>query len=128
FAQHQHDAAAKPQAVLLENLGSYHFPVSTTNVEAQKYFDQGMVLIYAFNHEEAIRSFGRASESDPKLGMAHWGAALGLGPNYNLDVDAAREKQAFEEMQKAKELAKDAPEHEKAYIEALSKRFSGDEK
>ena len=134
--EHHHDAATAagaatttpPKPALIENLGGYHFPVSTTNADAQKWFDQGMILIYAFNHEEAIRSFQKAAELDPKLAMAHWGVALGLGPNYNIDVDAAREKQAAAEMATARELAKDAPPNERDYVEALSKRFSDEDK
>src|SRR6478735_5235806 len=100
---HQHGGAAAPpvasqqKAVLLEDLGGYAFPVSTQSEEAQKFFNQGMILVYGFNHDEAVRSFRRAAELDPKLAMAHWGIALALGPNYNVDVDAVREKQAHEE-------------------------------
>ena len=86
---------------LIPGMGSHHHPVSTTNVEAQKFFDQGMSLVFGFNHEEAIRSFKRAAELDPQLAMAHWGVALALGPNINLDVDPEREKAAYEAVQKA---------------------------
>lgn len=120
-------ATAPPRAVLIDGLGDYHFAVTTSNPEAQKFFNQGMVLIYGFNHDEGIRSFRRAAELDPKMAMAHWGIALGLGPNYNIDVDPAREKEAFEHVQKALALSKEGPAHERAFIEALSKRFSGDE-
>lgn len=113
---------AKPAA----GLSNLHHPVST-NAEAQRHFDDGMTLVFAFNHDEAIRSFKKAAEADPKLGMAHWGIALALGPNYNVDVDAQREKEAATELQKATELAKDAPQVEKDYIATLSKRFSGAE-
>src|SRR5438105_12965547 len=73
--------AAKP--VLMPNLGDVHHPVSTKNAEAQKFFDQGLALIFAFNHDEAIRSFRRAAELDPALAMAHWGIGLASGLNYN---------------------------------------------
>src|SRR4051812_22855944 len=65
------------------DLGNLHHPISTQNAEAQRAFDQGLSLVYAFNHDESIRSFKRASELDPSLAMAHWGVALALGPNYN---------------------------------------------
>jgi tetratricopeptide (TPR) repeat protein len=129
FSQHQHPspAGAKP-ASLIEGLGEHHHPVSTANAEAQRFFDQGLTLVYAFNHQEAIRSFKRAAELDPNLAMAHWGVALALGPNINLDIDAEREKLAYEAIQKAVALAAKAPEHERAYIEALQKRYSNDPK
>ncbi len=127
LAEHEHHAspAAKP-AVLLPGLGPHHHPVSTRNAEAQRFFDQGLTLVYAFNHDEAIRSFKRAVELDPQLAMAHWGLALALGPNYNLDVDPPREKAAYEAIQKALALAATAPEQERAYIEALARRYSND--
>src|SRR5262249_30126967 len=71
---------AKP-AKLMSGLGPISYPVSTKNPMAQKFFDQGLALVYGFNHEEAIRAFERAAELDPQLGMAHWGVALALGPN-----------------------------------------------
>src|ERR1041385_5925736 len=82
FSQHQHPSPAdgKP-ASLTEGLGEHHHPVSTTNAEAQRFFDQGLTLVYAFNHEAAIRAFKRAAELDPNLAMAHWGVAMALGPN-----------------------------------------------
>ena len=59
----------------------------------------------AFNHDEAVRSFEKALKADANLAMAHWGIAYALGPNYNLDVDAEREKKAHEHIARAKELA-----------------------
>jgi tetratricopeptide (TPR) repeat protein len=111
-------------ASLMTGLGSHHHPVATGNAEAQRFFDQGLTLVYAFNHEEAIRSFKRAAELDPQLAMAHWGIALALGPNINLDVDPAREKAAYEAVRKALSMSAKAPENERAYIEALAKRYS----
>src|SRR5712691_11667627 len=77
-----HQAQAKP-VTLVNGLGNLHHPVSSKNPEAQKFFDQGLRFIYAFNHDEAARSFGRAAELDPKLAMAYWGVAEAVGPNYN---------------------------------------------
>ena len=128
-AQHAHSSAgeAKP-AVLIPGLGDVRHPVSTNNQEAQRFFDQGLALVYGFNHEEAVRSFKRAAELDPQLAMAYWGIALALGPNINMDVDAEREKAAFEAVQKALSLASKASEPERAYINALATRYSNDPK
>lgn len=79
-------AAAEQPPKLVSGIGGVHNLVSTTNPEAQKFFDQGLAFVFAFNHDEAIRSFKRAAELDPRLAMAHWGMALALGPNINLDV------------------------------------------
>ena len=70
------------------DLGAHTRPVSTTSPEAQTWFDRGLVWCYGFNHEEAIRCFERAVESDPGLAMAHWGIAYAIGPNYNKAWDA----------------------------------------
>jgi hypothetical protein len=123
-----HPEQAPRKAVLLDGLGDVHHPVSTKNAEAQKFFDQGLRLIYAFNHDEAQLAFQRAAELDPELAMAHWGIALAVGPNYNLDAEAPQLKRAYEAMQQATKLAAKAPEHERAYIEALAKRYSADPK
>jgi tetratricopeptide (TPR) repeat protein len=120
-------AKAEAPVTLIEGLGNHHHPIATDSPEAQKFFDQGLVLTFAFNHAEAIRAFEKAHELDPKSPMPLWGKALALGPNYNIDVDPVREKLAFETIQKAKELAANAPERERAYVEALAVRYSGDE-
>lgn len=128
-AQHQHSAMPLPPAPdVVDGLGDHHHPVSTKSREAQRHFDHGMTYLFAFNHDEAIKSFRLAAKLDPGLAMAHWGEALALGPNINLDVDPEREKAAYEAVQRARALAKDAPEHERAYIDALSKRYSIDPK
>jgi tetratricopeptide (TPR) repeat protein len=120
-------AADKP-AVLMEGLSNHHYPVSTQNPEAQRFFDQGIALMFAFNHAEAAKCFRRAAELDPHLAMAHWGEALALGPNINADVNLEQEKMAYEAAQRALKLAGEAPEHERAYITALIKRYSNDPK
>jgi tetratricopeptide (TPR) repeat protein len=122
--QHEgHGAAAKP-ATLMTGLGRLHHPIATRNVEAQKFFDQGLTFVYAFNHDEAIRSFRRAAELDPASPMPHWGIALALGPNINLDVDPEREAAAYEAAQRAKTLAANAPANERAYVDAVVTRYS----
>src|SRR4249919_1122083 len=83
-AAQEHAAHAQPKpATLMSGLGDLHHPVSTKNPQAQQFFDQGLRLIYAFNHDEAARSFKRATELDPKLAIAYWGVAEAVGPNYN---------------------------------------------
>src|ERR1700758_3414533 len=89
--------AQSDSAVLLPGLGKHHHTISTKNPEAQRFFDQGLTLVFGFNHEEAARSFRRASELDPQSAMAFWGVALALGPCINLlDVDPPHEKAAHE--------------------------------
>ncbi|HEV3469970.1 MAG TPA: hypothetical protein VG148_11660 [Pyrinomonadaceae bacterium] len=127
-AQHHAPAAAEPPPVrLLDGLGEFHLPVTTSVPEAQKFFDQGMILVYGFNHNEAARAFRRAAELDPKMAMAYWGLALALGPNYNqTTIPPERMKAAHEAVQRGLALAAGGPPHERAYLEALSKRFSLD--
>jgi tetratricopeptide (TPR) repeat protein len=125
--QHPAHHPSKPP-VLMSGYGSLHHPVTTTNPEAQKFFDQGLRLIYAFNHDEAKRSFEYAAHLDPKLAMAYWGIAEAVGPNYNDPADPDRFKQAHDAIQKAAELSAGASSSEKAYISALAKRFPADPK
>src|SRR5438105_336716 len=109
-------AAIKNEPVprLIPGLGDVHHPVSTKNRGAQQFFDQGLKLVYGFNHDEARRSFQRAAELDPKLAMAWWGVALTLGPNYNLPVDLEREKAGCDAVQRAVSLQDNASEPERA--------------
>src|SRR3984893_3663910 len=121
------DIPASP-ARLMPGLGEVHHPVSTKNAQAQKFFDQGLALVYGFNHDEARKSFQRAGELDPKLAMAWWGVALTLGPNYNLPVDREREKAGYDAVQRALALQEGASVAERAYINALAFRYSNDPK
>ena len=80
-AQHAHQAPLPPAATELHpGLGDYHFPITTANPDAQVYFDQGIRLLYGFNHDEAARYFRRAAELDPQAPMPYWGVALSIGP------------------------------------------------
>lgn len=108
---------------LFDNLGSLHHPITTSSDRAQQYFDQGLRLVYAFNHGEAIRSFEAAAQEDPQVAMAYWGMALALGPNINSAMDKKDERRAIEMAQKARRLADRATPKEQAYIDALVRRY-----
>src|SRR5436305_3864115 len=123
--QHTMSPASHP-ATLMSGLGDLHHPVSTQNAQAQQFFDQGLRLIYAFNHDEAARSFKRAVELDPKLAMAYWGIAEAVGRNYNDPADPDRYKHAHEAVQKAVDLSSEASPSEQAYIRGMAKRFPAD--
>ncbi len=111
---------------LVTGLGDLHHPVSTHNPQAQQFFDQGLRFIYAFNHDEAARSFQHAAELDSKLAMAYWGIAEAVGPNYNDPADPERYKRAHDAAQKAVDLSAGASSNERAYIQAMAKRFPAD--
>src|SRR5262249_31799710 len=113
-------------AVLMRGLGKLDHPIATTSPDARRFFNQGLTLVFAFNHDEAIRSFRRAAEIDPLSPMPLWGIALALGPNINADVDPERELAAYDAAQRAKALAARAPARERAYVDALLKRYSND--
>jgi tetratricopeptide (TPR) repeat protein len=125
LAQHaHHETGPNKPAELLEGLGKHTHPIATKSELAQKFFDQGLALIYGFNHDEAARLFARAGELDPQSPMPHWGIALALGPNYNMPPMPEREAKAWEAIEKAIELSKSAPAHEVDYVKALVKRYS----
>ncbi len=128
LAAQEKPAAERPPDLSLTAVGRQHHAIQTKNQDAQTYFDQGMTFIYGFNHEEAARAFQRAGELDPASPMPLWGIALAVGPNYNLDVDPAREKLGYDTVQKALKLAGNAPQVEKDYVAALAVRYSGDAK
>ena len=116
--------AIKRGAPLFEDLGNHQHAISTKSSEAQRYFNQGLILTYGFNHGEAIRSFKEAIRLDSNCAMCYWGVALALGPNINKPMDAADVPGAWQALQEAKRLAAYASEKEKAYINALSTRYS----
>ncbi len=119
---HSAHPAAKP-ATLMTGIGSLEHPVTTSSGEAQRFFDQGLRLIYAFNHDEAARSFRRAAEIDPGMAMAYWGIAEAIGPNYNDPASEERFQDAHEAIQKAVELSAKVSAAERDYILAMAKRF-----
>jgi tetratricopeptide (TPR) repeat protein len=110
---------------LFEGMGPHTRKVTTTSPEAQKYFDQGLTWAYAFNHDEAIRSFEHAASLDPTCAMAYWGVALCNGPHINNALmDEARSKAAWDALQKAQERSAGASPVEKALIAALANRYA----
>jgi tetratricopeptide (TPR) repeat protein len=126
FAQHDMSSHAAKPVTIESGLGNFHWPVSTKNAQAQRFFDQGMKYLYGFNHEAAVASFTRATQLDPNLALGYWGAALALGPNINMDVDPDREKQAYEGVQAAIAHQSHASAKERALIAALARRYSND--
>lgn len=126
MAQNHASHAQTHSVTLVSGLGDLHHPVSTHNPQAQKFFDQGLRFIYAFNHDEAARSFQHATELDPQLAMAYWGVAEAVGPNYNDPADPDRFKRAHDAVQKAVDLSASASPSEQAYIQAMAKRFPAD--
>ncbi|MGR8998314.1 MAG: tetratricopeptide repeat protein [Gammaproteobacteria bacterium] len=114
---------AKP-VPLFDDLGTHHYPVSTSVPDAQRYFDQGLILAFSFNHSEAARSFREAYRLDPGCALCYWGEALVLGPNINAPMDASVVPQAYISVQQSQVLADSATDKEQALISALAKRYS----
>lgn len=116
-------AKASGVAPIVSGMGPYHRPIATSP-EAQRYFDQGLNLLYGFNLEEAERSFRAAMEADPRCTMCRWGLALSLGHNINLPPTPERSEMAFTIAGKAEVLGQGAPPVERALTQALSQRYS----
>jgi tetratricopeptide (TPR) repeat protein len=119
-------AAIQDTVPLFTNLGTYHRGITTAVPRAQAYFDQGLRLTYAFNHDEAIRAFRYAAALDPACAMCYWGVANALGPNINLPMEAASGVLAFEAVQRALALSRGASPVERALIEALAQRYAAE--
>lgn len=110
---------------LFDGMGPHRRAVNTTSALAQRYFDQGLTWAYAFNHDEAVRSFESAAAVDPSLAMAWWGVALCHGPHINNPVmPEERSRLAWEALEKARALSSGASEVEQALIEALGARYA----
>jgi len=124
-AQHQHGAGTASPATppLFKGLGPVEHTVTTSDPLAQKFFNQGLRLAYAFNHDEAGRAFREAARLDSTCAMAYWGAALVLGPNINLPMSPEAEQAAYAALERAKSFSARASEPERAYIQALSARY-----
>ncbi len=109
---------------LVHGIGNSSHPIHTSNPETQKYFNQGLDYIWAFNHDEARRSFQHAANLDSTAAMPLWGVALAVSPNYNdIDIGHQRAQQAMDALARAKPLAKTSVEQD--YIAALSTRYTG---
>lgn len=111
-------------AALLDEFGGHHHPISTRSAAAQRSFDRGLELAYAFDHEAAMRSFEEAGRIDPASAMAWWGVALSLGPRPGEPMAEADVPRAWQAIQKARALAPSANEKERAYVAALEARYA----
>jgi tetratricopeptide (TPR) repeat protein len=120
--------ADKPGAPMFKGLGDHHHPISTGNPQAQAYFDQGIELLFGFNHAEAIRSFREAALLDPDCAMCWWGVAFALGPNINLPMQEDAIAPAWAALRKAQTLESHASPQEREWVDALATRYSADPK
>jgi tetratricopeptide (TPR) repeat protein len=112
-----------PPAPLFEDIGRHHHPISTRSKQAQRYFDQAMMLVFNFNHKEAIRSFRAAGNLDPDSAMAAWGEAYAYGPHINGPMTDDAVPLAWAALQRAQRLKPKANPRERAYIDALATRY-----
>src|SRR3954470_7809950 len=122
-----HAFAAEPSAKppLYSGLGTFGRKITTTSPEAQRYFDQGLCFLYAFNHDEAIRSFEYAARLDPNSAMAWWGISVANGPHINdAIVPPERAKAAWDALTKARETSAKSSPTEQALVIALAKRYA----
>ncbi len=122
--QRGHPAPPADRPPLLDGLGTHSHPVTTASPEAQRYFDQGLRLVYAFNHDEAGRAFREAARLDPGCAMAWWGVAVAAGPNYNLPIDEPRDRAAREAIARAVALAPTVSAADRDYVAALARRYA----
>ena len=123
--------AQRAGAPLFEGMGDYHMPITTADPDAQRYFDQGMVLAFGFNHAESIRSFRAAQTLDPTCAMCFWGEALATGPNINVTSNGkaimapAERASARAAIDQALALMDDVSPGEQDWIRALDQRYDG---
>ena len=121
-------AAPLPSVPLHDDLGKVHFPITTANPLAQRYFDQGLSYAYGFNHAAAIASFRAGQAADPNCAMCYWGEAMAHGPNINAPMDPATNARSVALASYANWLAAKATEPEQALTGAMLKRYSVDPK
>lgn len=117
-------AAPADTVPLYTNLGDHHFAITTSVPGAQQYFDQGLRLVYGFNHGEAIRAFREAARLDPTCAMCFWGVAYAHGPHVNAGMDSASGVAAYDAAQQALRLASRASPRERAYVRAVAQRYA----
>ncbi len=126
------ELATRAGAPLFDGMGNHHHPITTADPAAQRYFDQGLVIDFAFNHAESVRSFRAAQKLDPTCAMCYWGEALALGPNINVTSNGKAvmldddRRTAYAAIQKAISLKDGANERERDYIDAMAARYNGD--
>ncbi len=120
--------ADKPGAPIFRGLGAHKHSISTKNARTQLLFDQGVNLMFGFNHAEAIRSFREAARLDPHCAMCWWGVAMALGPNINLPMPEDAFKPAWQALSNAVALKSYASPEERDWIDALAERYSADPK
>jgi len=126
------ELARRAGAPLFDGLGDHHHPITTSDPDVQRYFDQGLIIDFAFNHAESARSFRAAQRLDAQCAMCYWGEALALGPNINVTSDGKAimsddaRVAAYAAIQRALELKGGASEKEQSYIDALATRYDGD--
>ncbi len=116
-------ASTADETPLLGNLGDHHHSITTQSELTQRYFNQGLILTYGFNHQKAVESFKEALKYDAKCAMCYWGIAYALGPNINAPMDNAAVPEAYAALQQAQKLAVFSSPHEQAYVQALTKRY-----
>jgi hypothetical protein len=123
--------AERAGAPLFEGMGDYHMPITTADLDAQRYFDQGMVLAFGFNHAESIRSFRAAQTLDPGCAMCFWGEALATGPNINVTSNGkaimtpAERADARAAIAQALALTDGLTPKERDWVQALDQRYDG---
>ena len=128
----RNELATRAGAPLFDGMGDHHHPITAADPDAQRYFDQGLIIDFAFNHAESARSFRAAQTLDPECAMCYWGEALALGPNINVTSDGKvvmsddERMTAYAALQKALALKGNASEAERDYIDALATRYNGD--
>ena len=125
-ASHGAAPASDGPPMRYDTLGNYTYRVTAATPEAQRWFDQGLRLVYAFNHHEGQRAFREAARLDPGCAMCYWGIAITEGSNYNHPTDADREKKALAAVRQAQAVAGRATPVERAMIDAIAKRHSAD--
>ena len=123
---HAAPAAGAPRTAPLGNLGSYHRAIKTSSADAQKFFDEGLTLLYGFNHEESFKSFELAAKADAASPMPHWGMSLALGTNINDTATPDRMKVAYSHLAEAQKLKSGGSDVEQGLVDALAKRYVAD--
>lgn len=128
----RNELATRAGAPLFDGMGTHHHPITTGDADAQRYFDQGLIIDFGFNHAESARSFRAAQTLDPDCAMCYWGEALALGPNINVTSDGKvimaddDRVAAHKAISKAVDLKDNASPRERDYIDALAARYNGD--